>query len=78
MSTFHTTLTTTLGLIQNRKMTIHVVIWTCICKHKHLQILKMPIFWDNAVYKYTTFVFRTVSCMEKLRNTETTEGQLEM
>jgi hypothetical protein len=65
VSIFHTTETTTMGLIQNRKMTIYVVIWTCICKHKHLHILKMLIFWDNAVYMYRTFIFRTVSCMEK-------------
>jgi len=46
------------------------------CRHKHLQRLKMPIFWDNAVYMYTTFIFRTVSCMEKLSTTETTEEEL--
>ena len=34
-------------------------------KYKHLHILKMPIFWDNAVYMYTTFIFRTVGCVEK-------------
>jgi len=34
---------------------------------KHFHILKMPIFWDNAVYIYTTFIFRTVSCMGKTK-----------